>query len=452
MKFQTFLDGCVTNSAVALQEIPVSSEAGHIKTFRGKFFVRLIGLAMCVAMTNNSQAGIFDLQPTAGNLTVSYQHTYDHTDTTGDPNVVLRKTSPLHSGSGTTEAFFYAVSTSGGNQVGHVIYNFTFTPPPDKPNALVTGISVTSHSNDFGSGFANGTFWTDAMSTPVEFFNTATDGNAVVTKNLGDFASVGGARSVQLVYTADLGGQTNFFLQQLLGAHDQATPSWTFDVTPTWEDSSVAYTPITVANHSFENENLAGDDQWAPFHQPLDNASWTYHPTSNFQVLDPSGSRFAGAAGNDGNNQNVLPDGGQILNLAGGPGVSQIVGTTEDFTEYLLSFWIGTTADSPFDVPGTFSAQLLDDGVPFAVLSAGAPLPGTFKEFTLIGTTGASVSGDLSLQFVNTGGTVWLDNVQLFSRELAVPEPTSVTMWLIAGFTTVLSALALQRRRSIKTA
>ncbi len=125
-------------------------------------------------------------------------------------------------------------------------------------------------------------------------------------------------------------------------------------------------------------------------------------------------------------------------------GVSQTVGSTEALTEYLLSFWIGTAGDSPFDVPGTFTAELLDDGDVLATLSGDAPLPGTFKEFTLSGTTGGSVSGDLSISFVNTGGTVWLDNVQLFSQSVAVvPEPTSIAIWIVAA----MCAALIARRR-----
>ncbi len=266
------------------------SECDPLRRIAREAWAAVCMLAVFAGSVSSVQAGIFDLQPAPTTLTQSYTHTYTHTDLAGDPNVILRRMSPVHGGSGTTEAFFYQVNSG---TVGNVIYNFTFTPPVDKPNAVITGISVTSHSNDFGNvagnGFAKGTFWTDAMTAPVEFFRTndstnANDGNAVVTKSLGDFAPVDGARSVQLVYTANLGNQSNSF-QQLLGAHDQATPSWTFDVTATWADSINTFTPITVGNHSFELEPL-GDNGWADRDAPL-NAAWTYgDPTGDFQVHD----------------------------------------------------------------------------------------------------------------------------------------------------------------------
>jgi hypothetical protein len=307
------------------------------------------------------------------------------------------------------------------------VYNFRLTPPPDRPNAVVQDITVTSHSHDWGTGHTWGEFWTDRMTSPVSFFDTAVDGNGIITRTLSPYASVAGASSIQIVYTADLNGQGNSY-QQMLGAHIGATQQWTFDVTATWADAPPSgFTPITVENYSFESEYLPGDDQWAPAHQPLDGSSWNY-TASQYQVLDPASYRFAGAGGNDGNSQNVLPDGGQIYNL-GGP-LSQSFGPADPSTEYMLSFWMGSALDWPEQAG--FRAELLDGGVVLAALETGPPVVGTFKQFTLLGQTGLTTTGDLEIRFTKVGsGTVWLDDVHLASRAVftIIPEPGTLVIW-----------------------
>jgi len=397
----------------------------------GKAVAVLVGVVLAVSALE-ARGGIVVLQPASGDLDAQYQHTFHYTNASGDPNAIRLNTvevsDPLPN-----QAFYYRVASGS---VGSVVYNFELTPPPDRPNAVVQDIAVTSHSHDWGPGHAFGEFWTDQMTAPMAFFDTAADGNGIVTRSLGDYDSVAGARSVQIVYTADLGGGS-VSTQQLLGAHIGATQQWTFDVSATWADAPPAgFTVIPVKNHSFESEYLPGDDQWAPANRPLDGSSWSY-PAGNYQVLDPAAYRFAGCGGDNANTQNVLPDGGQIYNLGTSP-LAQAFGPAEPTTEYLLSFWIGTAVDLP--AQSAFRAELLDGGVAFAVLEANAPLAGTFKQFTLLGETGPTIAGDLEIRFTKTAsGTVWLDDVEPSSR--FIPEPCTLALLGLG-----LAAFARRRR------
>ena len=191
---------------------------------------------------------------------------------------------------------------------------------------------------------------------------------------------------------------------------------------------------IAITNPSFDTPDVRSG-AWGA----LADSGWS-GTSSLYFVYDPSDPRFSGTNGDNANSEGVLPDGGQIANLDRKT-VYQVVGVTQPYTMYTLTFWIGT---SKSDGVGTYGAELLDDGVAFATDKDSGPVADSFVQLTLIGQTGASVSGDLSIQFSHVGaGIAWLDMVELSSEEYTLaPVPEPAGLGLIG-----LAALGLRRKR-----
>jgi len=192
---------------------------------------------------------------------------------------------------------------------------------------------------------------------------------------------------------------------------------------------------IPIYNPSFDLPDVPSGD-WGS----VADSGWSAATPSLYFVYDPSDPRFSGTNGDNANSEGVLPDGGQIANLDRKT-VYQVVGVTQPYTMYTLTFWIGT---SKSDGVGTYGAELLDDGVAFATDKDSGPVADSFVQLTLIGQTGASVSGDLSIQFSHVGaGIAWLDMVELSSEEYTLaPVPEPAGLGLIG-----LAALGLRRKR-----
>ncbi len=183
-------------------------------------------------------------------------------------------------------------------------------------------------------------------------------------------------------------------------------------------------------NGNFETGNTNG---WTSF--PSGNSTFT-------AINSPLSDVFDGAFS------------GKLENLATGSAavIKQAnlgVGLVQPFQQITISFWAkgsGTAGGVQF---AEFFSEISGGGVSLSVLLGGGPLALTntyaFYQFTT--TTGANVTGGVTLQFnaatgANVGSTsrMFVDNV---SVSAAIPEPSS-TLFILGG----LGMVASRRRRS----
>jgi len=221
--------------------------------------------------------------------------------------------------------------------------------------------------------------------------------------------------------------------------------------------SSVAQaTPVTVTNFSFETPTVAGDSTYvlAPGASGAFNG-WGFNKTTgsgfqDFGIENPGSQEYTGAAGTG------TPSGADGTNVAflnqsivgGITNIFQDVGSLQANTQYTLTIAVGQRLDR---TNGSVTIALFNtaagsglSGNPFTDVTstllnstAGvSSVAGSFQDFSVAFTTGASVTGDLTIGAQYTGdGTAQgsLDDVRLDATLVAIPEPGAIAM-LLAGF------------------
>lgn len=214
---------------------------------------------------------------------------------------------------------------------------------------------------------------------------------------------------------------------------------------------SVAHAaPITVGNFSFETDpaNAAG-----AVNVPT---GWTAFNDANF-----SGTINGNFPGNPPGNLPAPADGTQYFAINEGPsdptgGIFQDVGALQADTTYTLTVAIGLRSDfgAGSANPGLGSPGIISlingAGNTGTLLSSttGAPtVSGTFEDFSTSFTTGASVSGDLTIELSLAPASTFqadFDNVRLDGSAAAVPEPST---YALLGIGLAFAFLVVRRKQ-----
>ena len=211
---------------------------------------------------------------------------------------------------------------------------------------------------------------------------------------------------------------------------------------------SIAYaqSPITVNNFSFEANvaSVGGDVTSVP-------TGWTAFNEAGSSDI---GSENSGGTQYTVNNPLAAPaDGNQycyinMFNPSVTGGIYQDVGALQPNTTYTLTVAIGSRADR-INSPGIISLVNGADDTG-TVLASGGGLPGTqntWQDYTVNFTTGASVSGDLTivLSVLGNGTTIQadFDNVQLTALQRSVPEPVLIQNTTPASDTVAMGSNAV---------
>ena len=210
---------------------------------------------------------------------------------------------------------------------------------------------------------------------------------------------------------------------------------------------------ITVPNFSFElppltngannnggNGNTTAITNWTIAAPPGNTDNGVYHPLAGFTTTNP------------------LPapaDGSQLAYLVPGIGntssitTSASLGTVASNMLYTLTVALGNRSDNLFFDTGTYTIDLLANGVSVAEATrAGSTIPhGTFSDLSAVFTSPASgplIGESLTIRLSATAGSnsdeAIFDNVRLTASP--VPEPATSTM-IVGGMAT----LAWLRRR-----
>ncbi len=189
-------------------------------------------------------------------------------------------------------------------------------------------------------------------------------------------------------------------------------------------------TSITVNNSSFENPSLA-DDTYQGETDPPGTANVPYGTIDDWsREGGPTGVQNVIGTGEYGGGA-TLPapgDGTQFLYDNGGA-VYQDVGAILPNKTYTLTVAAGNQEGfGPGSVGSIYLVNGTGDGTPLALVTAGngqvsGQPANSFADFTFTATTGAGVSGDLTIVLeLNSGQQEDYDNVRLSY----VPEPASL--------------------------
>lgn len=205
---------------------------------------------------------------------------------------------------------------------------------------------------------------------------------------------------------------------------------------------------ITVNNFSFENDVApSGSDVTSV------PTGWTAYNEGGGTDI---GSEHAGSAQYSVNNPLASPaDGNQyayvnMFNPSVTGGIYQDVGALQAFSQYTLTVAIGSRADR-INSPGIIS---LVNGIDNTgtVLATGGGLPGTqdtWQDYSVNFTTGASVSGDLTVELsvLGNGTTIQADFDNIRLQVASVPEPG--TYALLGGGLALLPILLRRRMATV---
>lgn len=215
--------------------------------------------------------------------------------------------------------------------------------------------------------------------------------------------------------------------------------------------ASMVLTPTAHAallNFSFENDVVPNSGtlttvptNWTAYNQAAGGDIGVEHPGPGNPLFTPNNPLAAPADGNQFLYVNIFNG-----NLTGG--VYQDTGILLANTAYTLTVAIGSRADR-INSPGIISLYNGTDTTG-TLLASGGGLPATqntFQDYSVTFTTGATVTGDLTVGLSVVGaGTIQadFDNVRLTTA--AVPEPSTVALCLLGGLGVAGRAYRRSRR------
>ena len=199
-------------------------------------------------------------------------------------------------------------------------------------------------------------------------------------------------------------------------------------------------TPVPIADPSFENINVGG-----PGGTFIGSAGALLGTAPNWDTSGNAGNGVQSVTnGDDYFDASTLPAPGDGTNyfyadMAVGESAYcwQDIGPLLSNTTYTLTIAVGETLQG---LPGTGFIGLVNGESPFQTLLASTPVdttnytPGTFADVTVVYTTGAYVSGDLTILMEGTSGEqLAFDNVRLDAETPA--NPTALLPILSSAFT-----------------
>jgi hypothetical protein len=203
--------------------------------------------------------------------------------------------------------------------------------------------------------------------------------------------------------------------------------------------SSAQVVVIPVQNASFELNSLGVNSY-------TNNAitDWTIDGSANFGAGVQS---FTTASFSSAQPLASPADGSQAAYVAHGDKIYQDVGTLLANTTYTLTLAVGQRIETANQGGGIFKLinGTTDLGTVLATSTLSLPTAGTFTSQSITFTSGATVSGDLTIALFQTSGAqVVFDNVQLTA--LSVPEP----QWWMLQLMGMISFLGIWLRRTFK--
>ena len=202
---------------------------------------------------------------------------------------------------------------------------------------------------------------------------------------------------------------------------------------------------VTITNFSFENPVEANDD----------NSTFLDNQTAyGFTAVTPAGANFCdigienpneGYSGAAGAGTPTGANGTNVLfinddNVGNKAYIYQNVGMLLANTTYTFTVAIGARTDR-INEPGyltlinTAAGVTTDAGTTLSTTSGISSVPGSFQDFSTTYTTGATVSGNLTIElYTIENGDIQasFDNLRLTATS-AVPEPSSVAACLVGA-------------------